>query len=236
MRNYVGVTPASIDDPQTRDAIYRIHGYLQQLNRVVGPKSTSSQSGTYAASKVGGWDTPQTLAAGNLDLTKVISRSIFLSPSQFAGASIQTGGTGTDIYQYIAFPSTTTTTVTTTFSVEEPNKTGQKVDVTGLYLWWSGGSSTAPAVFQLRYYTWFNQFSQANTPPNEPASWGNEMIVEPNGLGFMETRGDIPAFYLDEPGQPIRFVIQRDPAAAADTNPDAVQFLGAQVTYTVTLD
>jgi hypothetical protein len=222
MRNYVGVTPASIDDPQTRDAIYRIHGYLQQLNRVVGPKSTSSQSGTYAASKVGGWDTPQTLAAGNLDLTKVISRSIFLSPSQFAGASIQTGGTGTDIYQYIAFPSTTTTT-------------GQKVDVTGLYAWFGGGSSTDPAVFNLTYYPWYSD-GQANSPPNDTATLLDTITFEPNGSGYIETRGGVPAFYLEEPGQPIRFVIQRDPAAAADTNPDAVQFLGAQVTYTVTLD
>lgn len=68
MRNYRGAAPAAIQDPVTRDAVYAIHSYLEQLNHIIGPKfntqTTASAAGAkYASQKIGGWDTAETLIA-----------------------------------------------------------------------------------------------------------------------------------------------------------------------------
>ena len=88
MRNYRGAAPGAIQDPITRDAVYAIHSYLEQLNHIIGPKfnpSTGGLNGAVAAAKVGGWDTAETL----IDSGKVAA-----NPTKYTGDMIYRNASG----------------------------------------------------------------------------------------------------------------------------------------------
>lgn len=248
MRNYRGVSPNSISDPATRDTVYAIHAYLQQVDRVLGaratPNSVTTAGGapTSVSTQYGGWETLETIRESGL-LTKKLTRSIFLPPEVFHGSVVTTtaGADPHDMYQYIPFTSASKKHITTTFMLGEIPAVAadiypQSVAVDGIYLWLKGGTNVSD-------YAVFNAYTKAlandgATHPDEPNTATSRVVFTSQGLPVVYRVNMSPDGILladIAPGKPIRLVIERDTDDAEDLNPDTVELIGVEINYTLLL-